>query len=107
MLDDVNFNEAQLISVEAKKLAADLKAKQEADAKAAAELKAKQEADAKAAADKIVADAKVEAAKILADAKAKVNSLTKKTSITCIKGKLIKKVTGINPKCPTGYKVKR
>ena len=27
-------------------------------------------------------------------------------TITCIKGKLTKKVTGISPKCPTGYKVK-
>jgi hypothetical protein len=88
------------------KAAAELKAKQEAEAKAAAELKAKQEAEAKAAAE-LKAKQEAEAAKILADAKAKANSLTKKTSITCTKGKLIKKVTGINPKCPTGYKVKR
>ena len=32
--------------------------------------------------------------------------LTKKTTITCVKGKLIKKVTAINPKCPSGYKKK-
>ena len=31
---------------------------------------------------------------------------TKKTTITCIKGKLTKKVTAVNPKCPTGYKKK-
>ena len=30
----------------------------------------------------------------------------KKTSITCIKGKTTKKVTAVNPKCPTGYKKK-
>ena len=24
--------------------------------------------------------------------------------ITCIKGKLIKKISAINPKCPSGYK---
>ncbi len=30
----------------------------------------------------------------------------KKTSITCVKGKTSKKVTAINPKCPTGYKKK-
>ena len=30
----------------------------------------------------------------------------KKTSITCLKGKLSKKVTAINPKCPSGYKKK-
>jgi M6 family metalloprotease-like protein len=57
------------------------KAKQEADAKAAAELKAKQEADAKAAA-------------------------LKKTTITCLKGKLVKKVIAVKPVCPTGYKKK-
>jgi hypothetical protein len=27
----------------------------------------------------------------------------KATTITCIKGKLTKKVTAVNPKCPTGY----
>lgn len=33
-------------------------------------------------------------------------SVAKKTTITCIKGKTTKKVTGINPKCPAGYKKK-
>lgn len=32
--------------------------------------------------------------------------VAKKTSITCVKGKTSKKVTAINPKCPTGYKKK-
>ena len=31
---------------------------------------------------------------------------SKKTTITCVKGKLTKKVTAVNPKCPTGYKKK-
>ena len=31
-------------------------------------------------------------------------SASKVTSITCVKGKNIKKVTAINPKCPAGYK---
>ncbi len=30
----------------------------------------------------------------------------KKTTITCIKGKLTKKVTSVSPKCPAGYKKK-
>jgi hypothetical protein len=30
----------------------------------------------------------------------------KKTTITCVKGKTTKKVTAVNPKCPTGYKKK-
>jgi hypothetical protein len=66
---------------EAVRLAAELKAKQEADAKAAAEFKAKQEADAKAAA-------------------------LKKTTITCLKGKLVQKVRAVKPVCPKGFKKK-
>jgi hypothetical protein len=67
--------------IETEKAAAELKAKQEAEAKAAADLKSKQDADAQAAAPK-------------------------KSTITCIKGKLTKKVTAVKPKCPTGYKKK-
>jgi hypothetical protein len=57
----------------------------------------KVEAD-RAAADKAAAD-KAAADKAAADAK-------KKTTITCVKGKLTKKVTAVNPKCPSGYKKK-
>jgi hypothetical protein len=32
--------------------------------------------------------------------------VTKKSTITCIKGKLTKKITAVNPKCPAGYKKK-
>lgn len=32
--------------------------------------------------------------------------VVKKTTITCVKGKVIKKVTAVSPKCPTGYKKK-
>jgi len=31
---------------------------------------------------------------------------TAKTTITCVKGKTTKKVTGVDPKCPSGYKKK-
>jgi len=48
-------------------------------------------AKTKAAADKAAAD------------KAAV---AKKITITCIKGKLTKKVTAVKPKCPAGYKKK-
>jgi len=71
----------ELKEFEEERTAAELKAKQEAEAKAAAELKAKQEAEARAAA-------------------------LKKTTITCIKGKLVKKVTAVKPLCPAGYKKK-
>jgi hypothetical protein len=52
------------------------------EAKAASEPKAKSEAEAKSA-------------------------VIKKTTITCVKGKLLKKVSSIKPKCPLGYKVKK
>jgi len=52
----------------------------------AAELKAKQDTDAKAAIPKI--------------------ATSKKTTITCIKGKLTRQVTAIKPVCPSGYKKK-
>ena len=93
------------------KAAADLKAKLEAEAKlaadkAAAELKARQEAEAKLAADKIAADLKEKQdaeAKAAAD---KAAAASKKTTITCVKGKLTKKVTAVKPVCPKGYKKK-
>jgi hypothetical protein len=31
-------------------------------------------------------------------------AVAKKTTITCVKGKSVKKVTAVNPKCPKGYK---
>jgi hypothetical protein len=93
------------------RLAAELKAKQEADAKAAAELLAKQEAEAKAAAElqaKQEAEAKAAAElKAKQEAEAKAAAALKKKTITCIKGKLTKKVTAVKPKCPSGFKLKR
>lgn len=120
----INITKEQISFVEAK-AAAELKAKQEADAKAAAELKAKQEAEAKAAAElkakqeaevkaaaelKTKQEAEAKAAKAAAELKAKQEAeaaaaMTKST-ITCIKGKLIKKVTAVKPVCPAGYKKK-
>ena len=78
------------------------------EARLAAELKAKQEAEAKA---KVEAEAKAKAqeeakAKAEAEARAKLEASKKKTTITCVKGKLTKKVTEVNPKCPVGYKKK-
>jgi hypothetical protein len=103
-IDDANV----AVAAEAK-VAAELKAKQDAEAKVAAELKAKQDAElkakqsaeAQAAAElKAKQDAEAQAAAAIAAAK-------KKTSITCVKGKLTKKVTAVKPKCPAGYKIKR
>ena len=36
----------------------------------------------------------------------KAKNATKKITLICIKGKIVKKVTALNPKCPTGYKKK-
>jgi len=41
-----------------------------------------------------------------AETKAKAEPAKKKLTITCVKGKLIKKVTAVNPKCPAGYRKK-
>jgi hypothetical protein len=80
------------------KTEAEAKAKIDALAKAEADAKAKIDALAKAAADeKAKADAKVLAAKLAA---------AKKSTITCNKGKVVKKVTGTKPKCPSGFSKK-
>jgi len=55
------------------------------------------------AADRAAADAKAAADRAAADAKAAIRM---RTSITCTKGKVIRKVSGANPKCPNGFKKK-
>ena len=75
-----------------------IKENQEIQSKAAAELKAKQEAEAKAAELK----AKQEELIVKQDSEIRVVA-SKKTTITCLKGKLIRKVTAIKPTCPKGY----
>lgn len=84
------LSDAMTVALERIRAQEDLQAQEKA--KAEAEAKAKAEAEAKAKAD--------------AEAKAKAEAAMKKISITCVKGKLIKKVTAINPKCPSGYKKK-
>jgi hypothetical protein len=71
--------------------------KEKAEEQAAAELKLKLEAEAKAAIE----------LKIRKEAEAKSAASLKKTTITCTKGKLTKKVTAAKPKCPSGYMLKK
>ena len=80
------------------------KAKAEAEEKAAAEAAAaaKAAADAKAALDKAATEQKAREEAL----RAQLGASSKKVTITCIKGKLVKKVTAVNPKCPVGYKKK-
>jgi hypothetical protein len=96
LLNEIVKKVEQDNSAAAAKALAELKAKQEAEAKTAAELKATQEAEVKALAEKLAAE-KIAAAKLAS---------AKKSTITCIKGKLTKKVTAVKPKCPVGYKKK-
>ena len=74
-------------------LEANTRAEEEAKAKIEAITRAEAEAKAKAKA-KAKEDALLLAAKMVA---------LKKTTITCVKGKTTKKVTGVKPKCPAGY----
>lgn len=79
-----------------------------ADEKAAADKVIADKAAAdKAAADKVIAD-KAAADKVIADkaAAAAKAAAAKKKTITCVKGKLTKKVTAVKPVCPKGYKKK-
>ena len=88
---------------------AEQKARQEAETRAAAEkiaaeLKAEQEAEAKASAEKAAAELKAkQEIEVLAAAEV---AAKKKTTINCVKGKTIKKVTGLKTKCPKGNKKK-
>lgn len=77
----------------------------EANAKAESIREAQKIMEAKIEAEKKLAEAKVLADKIIAEARA--DAAPKKRTITCVKGKLTKKVTDVKPKCPTGYKLKK
>lgn len=89
---------------------AEKKAQEEAIAKATADAQAKADAAASAkaaAAEKAAEEAQAALeAKLRAELAAEKKSPTKKTTITCIKGNVIKKVTGVKPICPKGYKKK-
>jgi hypothetical protein len=87
------------LAIDREKAAEIAKARAEAEAKARAEAEAKARAEAEA---KARAEAE---AKARAEAEAKASSNLKKT-ITCLKGKKVRKVTAANPKCPVGYKRK-
>jgi hypothetical protein len=107
LLDEIVKGKSTRYQEELKRL------EEEAAARAIAEANAKAEADAKAkieAAQKAIAQAEAEA-KAAAELKAKQDAESKatekkKTTITCIKGKTVKKVTAVKPKCPVGYKKK-
>lgn len=76
------------------RLAAELKAKQQVEAKAKAEEETKSKAEAEAE------------ARAKAEEEAKASASKDKKTISCVKGKLTKKVTAVSPKCSKGYKKK-
>lgn len=78
------------------------KIQEEADLKAKLEAEKKEQERIQAA---LAQKAKEDEIARLADAQKKQEAL-RKITITCIKGKLIKKITSTSPKCPTGYKKK-
>ena len=105
-----SLKEIQAVKIESERaisLAKEVKAKAEADAKAAKEAQVKAEAESKAMADaKSASDAELASAKLaLASASAEL-AKWKPITITCVKGKVTKKVTAVNAKCPTGYSKK-
>jgi len=111
LADKIAADKAAAEKLVAEQAAADKKAQEE---KAAADKKI---ADEKAAADKVIADKaaadkviadKAAADKVIADkaAAAAKAAAAKKITITCVKGKLTKKVTAVKPVCPSGYKKK-
>jgi hypothetical protein len=61
-------------------------------------------ASAKALQRQAEAAAKAEAERVAAVAAVPIRSKISKTTITCVKGKTIKKVTAIKPKCPVGHR---
>ena len=91
-LENFTFSPSEIV-VEASAEHIVMKKKQASEAQAAAE---------KAEAEKINADAKIEADKVISVAKPAIS----KKRITCIKGKVTKKVTAVKPKCPAGFKKK-
>ena len=76
-----------------------IKENQEIQSKAAADLKAKQDAEAIQA-----AEMKAKKEELIAKQDSDIRVVaSKKITIACIKGKLVRKVTAIKPTCPRGY----
>jgi hypothetical protein len=96
----VNLSALVRDSVQTKRVSDQLAAERAAAAKKAAE---------QAEIERLITE-RLAAEKLAADQKAAADRATlanQKMTITCIKGKTIKKVTAKNPKCPSGYKIKK
>lgn len=92
---ELNQSKANWVATKAKALEqAQAKADAEAAAKAKAELEAAERAKAEAE------------AKARAELEAQKANQAKRKTITCVKGKTVRKVTAVNPVCPKGFKKK-
>jgi hypothetical protein len=94
----VNLSSLVRDSVQTKRTADQLAAERTAAAKKAAE----QAEIERLITERLAAERLAEEQRIAAEIAA-----SKKKTITCIKGKTTKKVTGTNPKCPSGFKLKK
>lgn len=93
VIDNFSFAKTEVVvETDATKAIAAKKTLQNAKVKAEADARAKAEADAKSQSNTTAQPA-------LAPVKSK-------KTITCVKGKITKKVKAVNPKCPKGYKKK-
>ena len=94
----VNLNALVKDSVQTKRASDQVAAERAAAAKKAAEqVEIERLISEKLSAERIAEEQRVAAEKAAA----------KKKTITCIKGKTTKKVSGVNPKCPSGFKIKK
>ena len=103
-VDLKSAQDAKALSDVASKAASAAQTKAESDAKAAV---AKAESGTKAALDaKSASETELAAVKsALATANTEL-AKWKPTTITCVRGKTVKKVSAVNPMCPTGYEKK-
>jgi hypothetical protein len=94
----VSLNSLVKDSVQIKRASDQLASERAAAAKKAAE----QAEIERLISEKLAAERLAEEQRLAAD-----KATAKKKTITCIKGKTIKKVSAINPKCPPGFKLKK
>jgi hypothetical protein len=94
----VNLSSLVRDSVQTKRTADQLAAERTAAAKKAAE----QAEIERLITERLAAERLAEEQRIAAEIAA-----SKKKTISCVKGKTTKKVTGTNPKCPSGFKIKK
>jgi len=95
-------NRAQLLSVQSSLIAATKSFPKSASPLNETLARLQSALRASCVADVTLNDFRAEALSVIAQAK--TSSASRQSTITCVKGKLTKKVKAVNPKCPKGYK---